>query len=106
VVNTKKHIAGIGHSIDDALEVCARYGIPLGNAVSVGSVLRGGSRGRTFAGYILQPGFLPPPKFWQSFDPSLITNSHPRFSVAELETLLAEAREREAKWAKLFPTIG
>lgn len=106
MVSAKKHIAGIGHTIDDATKVCARFGIPLGNAVSVGSVLQGGSRGRTFAGYILQPGYLPPPQFWRAFDPCLTSASHPNFSVAELESLLDEAREREAKWAKLFPTIG
>lgn len=104
MVSSRNHIAAIGYTLDDAKRVAHQYNIPDINAVSVKSVLEGGHRGRSFAGYILQPGFLPPTKFWQSFTPCLV-GAGPRFSVMALERMLAEAVKREDEQAKLFHKI-
>lgn len=98
-MNDRLHIAAIGYTKDDAEEVARLYGIPLRNAVSVKSVLEGGSRGRSFAGYVLQMGFLPPRHFWRVFDPCLMCRT--RYTVRELEEMLMEAREYE-KTMNLF----
>lgn len=98
-MNDRLHIAAIGYTKEDAEEVARLYGIPLRNAVSVKSVLEGGSRGRSFAGYVLQMGFLPPLHFWRAFTPCLMYKT--RYTVRELEEMLMEAREYE-QTMKLF----
>lgn len=94
MVSSRNHIAAIGYTMDDALKVARQHNIPDRNAVSVQSVLQGGHRGRSFAGYIMQMGFLPPTKFWQAFTPCLV-GAGPRFSVRELYQMLTEAIARE-----------
>lgn len=104
MVNSKLHIAAIGYTKDDAEAVASLYAIPKNNCVSVQSVLQGGSRGRSFAGYILQMGFLPPRDFWQAFIPCLVGSS-PLYTVRELEEMLEVAKIREANQAALFPSF-
>lgn len=89
----RKHIAAIAPTLDEANALASQFGIPRRNAIGAASVDR--SRGREFAGYILQPGYLPPESFWRTFLPSLM--GAPTYSVDELQDMLAEAEQREAE---------
>ncbi len=89
----RKHIAAIAPTVDEARDLASQFHIPRRNAISEASVDR--CRGREFAGYIIQPGYLPPDSFWRTFLPSLM--GAPTYSVDELHAMLAEAGKHEAE---------
>ncbi|ORM18328.1 hypothetical protein [Prescottella equi] len=93
----RKHVAAIAPTIDAARQLCRDLRIPSANAIS-GNLTDGG-RGRSFAGYILAPGYLPAPAFWESFAPCLMAPPH--YDVEDLRTMLAAAEEREADLGRI-----
>jgi len=93
-MNTRAHIAAIAPTLDEARALARRLNIPAHNAVSARSI----PRGRTFAGYILAPGHIPSPEFWGSFIPSLM--AMPRYTAAQLRTMLSEAEQYESAQAR------
>ena len=68
----RKYVAVIAPTVAEAERLAKSMNIPTRNAISGSdhSLKRG--RGRTFAGYILLPGYLPAPAFWENFNPTLI----------------------------------
>jgi hypothetical protein len=102
----KAHIVCIASNTDKARDLCRRFGVPLENAISGSSPTAG--RGRVIAGYILEPGYLPPTDFMRGITPCLVGSPH--FSVKQLEEMLVVAREREAErklfWDKINDTTG
>ncbi|EGD24668.1 hypothetical protein [Prescottella equi] len=87
----RKHIAAIAPTVDAARQLCRDLKIPATNAISGNSV--DCARGRSFAGYILAPGYLPAPDFWEAFAPSLM--AAPQYDVEDLRAMLAAAEEKQ-----------
>lgn len=70
--NERTHIAAIAPTLDEARLLAREYHIPIRNAVSANAPTA--ARGRSFAGYILQSGYMPPRTFWLDFTPTLLAH--------------------------------
>ena len=69
--SARADIAAIAPTLEEALRLARQYGIPPRNAIAGSDHSGYSAQGRRFAGYILLPGYLPAPAFWQTFELAL-----------------------------------
>lgn len=69
--SARADIAAIAPTLEEARRLAKQYGIPPCNAIAGSDHSGYSAQGRRFAGYILLPGYLPAPAFWQTFELAL-----------------------------------